>query len=60
MGAVACLRAVHALGVQPDAMILECPFDRLLTTVRHRFDAVRVPSWPLAELLVFWGGQQSG
>ncbi len=57
MGAVACLRAIHVHGVKPDALILECPFDRMLTTVRHRFEAMRVPAWPLAELLAFWGGQ---
>jgi pimeloyl-ACP methyl ester carboxylesterase len=43
--------------VKPDALILECPFDRMLTTVQHRFQAMRVPSFPFAELLVFWGGQ---
>lgn len=60
MGAAACLRAVHALGVKPDALIMECPFDRMLTTVRSRFRSMRVPAWPFAELLVFWGGQQGG
>ena len=57
MGAAACLRAIHAHDVKPDALILECPFDRMLTTVQHRFQAMRVPSFPFAELLVFWGGQ---
>lgn len=60
MGAVACLRAIHAHGVKPDALIVECPFDQMLTTVRHRFQAMRVPAWPLAELLTFWGGQAGG
>ena len=60
MGAAACLRAIHALGVKPDALIMECPFDRMLTTVRSRFRAMRAPSWPFAELLVFWGGRQGG
>lgn len=60
MGAAACLRAIHAQGVKPDALIMECPFDRMLTTVRSRFRSMRVPSWPFAELLVFWGGQQGG
>lgn len=60
MGAAACLRAVHVHGVKPDALIMECPFDRMLTTVRSRFRSMRVPSWPFAELLVFWGGQQGG
>lgn len=60
MGAVACLRAIHACGARPDALIMECPFDRMLTTVRNRFRVMRAPSWPFAELLVFWGGQQGG
>lgn len=60
MGAAACLRAIHTLGVKPDALVMECPFDRMLTTVRSRFRAMRVPSWPFAELLLFWGGQQGG
>src|SRR4051794_26771184 len=32
MGSTAILRAVAHDGVAPDALILECPFDRLLTT----------------------------
>ena len=60
MGAVAILRAVHNHAVQPDAIIVEAVFDRLLNTVRHRFAAMGVPSFPSAELLVFWGGRQVG
>jgi pimeloyl-ACP methyl ester carboxylesterase len=60
MGAAAILRAVHANAIQPDGMILEAVFDTLLNTVRHRFRAMRVPPFPSAELLVFWGGQQWG
>jgi len=60
MGAAAILRAVHACGVQPDAIILEAVFDNLLNTVRHRFEAMGVPSFPGAALLVFWGGRQAG
>ena len=60
MGAAAILRAVHACGVQPDAIILEGVFDRMLSTVRNRFKLMHVPSFPGAELLVFWGGRQAG
>jgi alpha-beta hydrolase superfamily lysophospholipase len=60
MGAVAILRAVALGGVAPDAVLLECPFDRLLTTAGHRFDAMGLPAFPLARLLVFWGGVQHG
>lgn len=58
MGAVAILGAIRNHGIQPDAVILEAVFDTLLNTVRNRFRAMRVPSFPSAELLVFWGGQQ--
>jgi len=60
MGAAAVLRAVHACGVQPDAIIVEAVFDRLLNTVRHRFEAMGTPSFPSAELLIFWGGVEAG
>jgi uncharacterized protein len=60
MGAVAILRAIAHAGVAPDGIVLECPFDRLLVTVEHRFTAMRLPSFPCAELLVFWGGIQHG
>jgi pimeloyl-ACP methyl ester carboxylesterase len=58
MGSAAILRAVAFNHVQPCALVLECPFDRLLRTVEHRFEAVGIPSFPCAELLVFWGGVQ--
>jgi hypothetical protein len=60
MGAAAVLRAVHACGMQPDAIIVEAVFDRMLSTVRNRFKIIGVPSFPCAELLVFWGGCQAG
>jgi uncharacterized protein len=60
MGAAAVLRAaaLHASG--PDALIVEAPFDRLRTTVAHRFEAMGLPAFPAADLLVFWGGVQQG
>jgi uncharacterized protein len=60
MGAAAILRAVARNGIKPDGVILEAVFDRMLNTVRHRFEAMGVPSFPSAELLVFWGGRQTG
>lgn len=58
MGATAVMRAIAHQGISPDAVILESPFDRLLTTVRHRFDVMGLPAFPGAELMVFWGGVQ--
>ncbi len=60
MGAAAVLRAVAHLDVKPAAILIECPFDRMLNAVRNRFAALGVPSFPGAELLVFWGGQRLG
>ena len=59
MGAVAILRAVHEHSVAPDAVVLEAVFDTMLNTVRNRFAALGVSSFPSAELLVFWGGWQA-
>ena len=60
MGSVAILRAISELGIRPDAVILECPFDRLISTVGNRFTAMGLPAFPFAQLLVFWGGVQNG
>ncbi|MEI8064548.1 MAG: alpha/beta fold hydrolase [Verrucomicrobiota bacterium] len=59
MGAAAILRAVASCDIHPDAIIVESVFDKMLNTVRHRFAAMRVPAFPSAELLVFWGGYQA-
>lgn len=60
MGSVAVMRAIAKEGVQPDEAILESPFDGLLSTARNRFDAMGLPAFPGAELLVFWGSVQHG
>lgn len=60
MGSAAVLRAVGSLGAQADALVLENPYDRLLTTVGHRFEAMGLPAQPGAALLVFWGGFELG
>ncbi len=60
MGAAAVLRAAGDLGVSADAIIIESPYDRLLSTAGNRFHAMHLPAFPLAQLLVFWGGFQQG
>ena len=60
LGAVAVLRACHALEVDADALVLEAPFASLLDTTVRRFARTGVPSFPAAQLLVFWGGVQLG
>jgi uncharacterized protein len=58
MGSVAIMRSISHEGITPNAIILESPFDRLLSTVKHRFEAMGIPSSPGSELIVFWGGLQ--
>ena len=60
MGAAAVLRALAQHTIEPDAVVLECPFDRLLSTVEARFAITGLPAFPGAHLLVFWGGLQHG
>jgi len=60
MGGAAILRAVAAHRVAPAAVIVECPFDRLVNAVAARCRLVRVPAFPTAHLLVLWGGLRLG
>jgi len=60
MGAAAVLKGVRDQNLQPAGLILECPFESLIGTTRHRFATMGVPSFPLADLLVFWGGVKQG
>ena len=60
MGAVAILRAEAELGIRPTANILECPYGNMRQTAYNRFESMHVPAFPLADLLVFWGGVQNG
>jgi uncharacterized protein len=60
LGAAAILQAVAHEGVQADGLILECPFNSLLETTGNRFRTMKLPAFPLAHLLVFWGGRQFG
>ena len=60
MGAVAILKALHDYPLQPTSVILECPFGSLYKTTCARFKSLGAPPFPLAVLLVFWGGIQNG
>ena len=60
MGGAAVLKAMSDSNLGVDAIILEGVFDKMLSTVGNRFVAMRVPSFPSAHLLTFWGGMQLG
>lgn len=60
MGAVAIMKAISNYHIIPASVILECPFGTMYKTVCARFKLMHVPSFPMASLLVFWGGVQNG
>jgi uncharacterized protein len=60
MGSAAIMRAIAFHAVQPAAVILESPFDRLTHTTRHRFEAMGLPAFPATDVLLLWGSVQQG
>ncbi|RYD55701.1 MAG: alpha/beta hydrolase [Sphingobacteriales bacterium] len=60
MGAVAAMKAISDLDIEPKGIIIECPFGSMYKTVCARFETMHAPTFPMAGLLVFWGGLQNG
>ena len=60
MGAAAIMKAQQDYDLKTNSIIIECPFGTMLETVQARFSSMKVPHFPLANLLVFWGGVQNG
>jgi alpha-beta hydrolase superfamily lysophospholipase len=60
MGAVAIMKAIQDYGIAPTSVLIECPFGSFYKTVCARFKIVGAPTFPVAELMVFWGGLQNG
>lgn len=60
MGAAAVMKATadHTLPVK--ALLIECPFGSMRQTVKNRFAMMKVPAFPMSDLLVFWGGLENG
>ncbi len=59
MGAVAIMKAVADYDLNAKGIIIECPFGSMYQTTCARFEIMKVPSFPMAGLLVFWGGVQN-
>jgi uncharacterized protein len=60
LGAAAILKAMSDFQLNPQGIILECPFGSMYKTTCARFHIMKVPAFPMAGLLVFWGGIQNG
>jgi alpha-beta hydrolase superfamily lysophospholipase len=60
MGSVAIMKAMSDYDLKPKGIIIECPFGSMYKTVCARFKTLNAPSFPMAGLLVFWGGIENG
>lgn len=59
LGAVAILKAINDYQLNPQGIIIECPFGSMYQTTCARFHSMKIPSFPMAALLDFWGGVQN-
>ena len=60
LGAAAIMKAIKDYDLKPKGIIIECPFGTMYQTVEARFKNMNVPTFPMAGLLVLWGGIQNG
>lgn len=60
MGAAAIMKAMHDDTLKASGVILECPFGTMMETVKSRFKMMGAPAFPMAQLLMFWGGTMNG
>jgi alpha-beta hydrolase superfamily lysophospholipase len=56
MGSVAAMKCISDFKIKPQGLLIECPFGSMLQTTYARFNNMGVPTFPMAELLVLWGG----
>ncbi len=60
MGAVAILKGMYDFKLQPQSIIIQSPFGTMYQTVTGRFNMLHIPPFPMADLLVLWGGIENG
>lgn len=59
MGSVAIMKGIADYDLKPKGIIIECPFGSMYKTTCARFKIMNAPTFPMAGLLVFWGGVQN-
>lgn len=60
MGAAAILKALATEPLPVEGVMLEYPFASLHQSVKNRFNVMGFPSFPIANLLTYFGGLQLG
>jgi hypothetical protein len=60
MGGAAVLRALAHERLPVERVVVECVFDRFVTTVGHRYQAMKLPAFPLARCWCFGAGCNTG
>ena len=60
MGAAAIMKAINDYHLTPVATVVEAPFGTMYQTVSVRFRNLGVPPFPMAGVLLFWGGLENG
>ncbi len=60
MGAAAIIKSINDYHIEPQGIIIECPFGTMYKTIGSRFRQMGVPAFPMAALLDFWGGVENG
>ena len=60
MGSVAIMKCINDYDIKPKGIIIECPFGSMYQTVCARFNKMNAPTFPMAGILLFWGGIQNG
>jgi len=60
MGAASIMKSIKDYEINPDKIILECPFGSFEETTKKRFQAMNLPSFPFTDLLMIHGRIQLG
>lgn len=60
MGAASVMKATSEKLVDPDGLILECPFGNMRSAVNIRVKNMGAPTFPFTDLFMLWGGALNG